>query len=418
MKQQHPFSLVIFIVFFFIILFPFPTFSKEKHSSKQPIFHVFSDFESGAVKNLHLRKDGAFGFAIPEEPGGDEYLWFHFKIQFNEKLTPEFVIENAADAHQSGRRWRITRPVFSTDGKNWIRAEYGKYPPWSKRLHDLWKPVFRFKSPVTSETLWVAYFYPYSISMLQSFLSEVADHPYTAIKKMGNSEEGRDILLIEIGKNAESAKVPKKTIWVICREHPGETPASFVCEGLIKAILQTSAGTRLLEDFTFKIVPMLNVDGVAHGYYYHNSRGINLALDWEKFYSKEARLVRDLFADDMKQSSPQLMLNLHSSNDPQKGHFFLEIPENKLDGNDAEFQRMLLETMGGGHPQLQGHAPVRLWNIPGITGNALYSEYGTYCLYVESNYSRGADGSIVTPESLRGVGASLIESLAKVLGEK
>ncbi|RJP75898.1 MAG: hypothetical protein C4524_10945, partial [Candidatus Zixiibacteriota bacterium] len=81
----------------------------------------------------------------------------------------------------------------------------------------------------------------------------------------------------------------------------------------------------------------------------------------------------------------------------------------------AGLQKALFQAADGNHPQIQGRAPVRLLDLPGITGNALSREYGTYCLYLESNYSRGADGSPVTPESLRGTGLALAQALAEVL---
>ncbi|HDH56984.1 MAG TPA: hypothetical protein ENF16_00065, partial [Bacteroidetes bacterium] len=81
-----------------------------------------ADFEQGRAANVHLRKDGAIGFSIPSEPGGDEYLWFFFKVAIKKQQKPEFVLENAAGAHQTGKRWKITKPFASTDGRNWIRT--------------------------------------------------------------------------------------------------------------------------------------------------------------------------------------------------------------------------------------------------------------------------------------------------------
>lgn len=112
----------------------------------------------------------------------------------------------------------------------------------------------------------------------------------------------------------------------------------------------------------------------------------------------------------------RLMINLHSSNDPTKGHYFLIMSESELKPIDVKFQRSIFRAVNGIYPQLQGHSPVMLWDLlPGITANALYRHYGVYCLYLESNYSRGADGSMVTPESLRETGAALVEALAQVL---
>jgi len=402
---------------------------KCRSESTSPLFS--SDFEGGAGINFHVRNDGAIGFTIPEEPGGDsieypsrtvpgEYLWFYFRVVGDGKKPLEFVVENALGAHQTGWRWKITRPVFSTDGRTWIRAQHSRYSfvrhrLWKRGIKLFGKPEFRFRAPMTAETLWVAYCYPYTDSDLKRLMDQIGNEPGVTFSTIGKSEEGRDISRIHISKSAGGTSETNQQIWVVCREHPGETPASFICEGMIQALLKHPAGKRLREVYGFSFIPILNVDGVAHGYYYHNAHGVNLAFDWEEFRSIEARTVRDVVAKDIEKGAMRMMINLHSANDPTKGHYFLEMSESELSPTDREFQRRIFRTSNGIYSQLQGHSPVSLWDVPGITANALYHHYGVYCLYLESNYSRGADGSMVTPESLRETGAALVQALAQVL---
>ena len=60
------------------------------------------------------------------------------------------------------------------------------------------------------------------------------------------------------------------------RAHPGESNASWVAQGAIDFLLSDAEeAKRLRRDFVFKIVPMLNPDGVIHG----NHR-CNLAVRW------------------------------------------------------------------------------------------------------------------------------------------
>jgi len=368
-----------------------------------------TDFESGAAQNLHVRPDGSIAFSITPDPGGPEYLWFYFRVSGATEKPPEFVIENAAKAHQSGERWNITRPVFSADGITWLRAEKASYIREFSLSQPLGKPVFRFTSPIAAETLQVAYCYPYTRTTLDAFLGTIGPR-IAGISSIGKSEEQREIPCFRIG-----AEAPEKArIWVICREHPGETPASFVLEGMAQALLDHPAGWRLMDHFSFTFVPMLNVDGVTRGYYYHNAKGVNLARDWVAFSSAEVRALKDALEPVARKGALQLVINLHSSNDPGKGHFFLEMPSSKLKKEDAERQRSLFDAADGNHPQLNGKSRVNLLDLPGITGNALYRDYGVYCLYLETNYSRGADGSIVTPRSLREVGLALTQALAEV----
>jgi len=60
--------------------------------------------------------------------------------------------------------------------------------------------------------------------------------------------------------------------------HPGETPASFLLNGIINFLTsEKSEQARILrERFVFKIIPMLNPDGVYRGYYRLDTKCQNL----------------------------------------------------------------------------------------------------------------------------------------------
>lgn len=70
----------------------------------------------------------------------------------------------------------------------------------------------------------------------------------------------------------------KPTVFISSRVHPGETPASFVLEGIWKFLTNENSHQArvLLDNFVFKIVPMLNPDGVYRGYYRLDTLGQNL----------------------------------------------------------------------------------------------------------------------------------------------
>jgi murein tripeptide amidase MpaA len=95
------------------------------------------------------------------------------------------------------------------------------------------------------------------------------------IGKIGHSFGGLNIPLVTITDNVieEDAAFNnnlryqrKKIIFVEARIHPGESNSSYMAEGFIR-YLCSEACSFLREQAVFKIVPMMNPDGVTIGNY-------------------------------------------------------------------------------------------------------------------------------------------------------
>ena len=60
----------------------------------------------------------------------------------------------------------------------------------------------------------------------------------------------------------------KPYIFLTCRVHPGESNASWIMKGTIEHLLSDSDdAVALRQVYIFKIIPMLNPDGVINGKY-------------------------------------------------------------------------------------------------------------------------------------------------------
>jgi len=73
----------------------------------------------------------------------------------------------------------------------------------------------------------------------------------------------------------------RKGIVIMSRVHPGETGASYMMKGFIDYLSGPTLDAKILRDnFVFKIVPMLNPDGVINGSYRCNLSGVDLNRCW------------------------------------------------------------------------------------------------------------------------------------------
>ena len=76
---------------------------------------------------------------------------------------------------------------------------------------------------------------------------------------------GLEIPLVKIGNTNKSYK---PIIFIIARQHSGETHSSFVIHGFINFLLsQEQLANKLREILNFWIIPMANPDGVVLGNY-------------------------------------------------------------------------------------------------------------------------------------------------------
>jgi len=75
----------------------------------------------------------------------------------------------------------------------------------------------------------------------------------------------------------------KRYVFISARVHPGETPASFTFNGLLRFLLdkEDPRSIAFRDNFVAVLVPMLNPDGVSRGHYRMDTYGLNL----NRFYT-------------------------------------------------------------------------------------------------------------------------------------
>ncbi|CAN0031838.1 unnamed protein product [Laminaria digitata] len=92
-----------------------------------------------------------------------------------------------------------------------------------------------------------------------------------------------DLLTITAPEGEPGARPFRDRKWVFmsARVHPGETPAQFIIHGAIDFLTSESPRAKALRaNVVFKIVPMLNPDGVVNGNYRCSYLGFDLNRHW------------------------------------------------------------------------------------------------------------------------------------------
>ncbi|MCI4626947.1 MAG: M14-type cytosolic carboxypeptidase [Candidatus Magnetoovum sp. WYHC-5] len=217
-------------------------------------------------------------------------------------------------------------PVYSYDEVNWYRLDESEV---SELEGYTWHILKKFEKPA----VWLARFYPYSTNDLNKYLTKIKSNVNVRLSAIGKTRQNHPICMITI-TDFTNPDVNKKRVWIHARTHPGETPPSFLLEGLIDYLLANTTDSKTaLSKLIFTIVPMQNVDGVMAGNYRSNTDGDNLEVMW--YYDPynpsqiDAGSPLEVVAlhetiQRLISSGPQftIALNLHSANTSANRHAF------------------------------------------------------------------------------------------------
>ena len=115
---------------------------------------------------------------------------------------------------------------------------------------------------------------------------------YLSLKKnnnINNNNLGNNNINININ-NTNSSQIidDRQAVIIIARQHPGETVGSYVIQGCIDFLMGNSEeAKKLREIYLFKIVPMMNPDGVLVG----NSRTSFAGCDLNRRWGKPSEII-------------------------------------------------------------------------------------------------------------------------------
>lgn len=226
---------------------------------------ISQHFDSGAIEVVQADNARQIDLNLRADSHADIRQWFHFRLQGarDEACTIRFL--NAGKAAYP-RGYNGYQVAASYDTENWFRVP---------TTFD--GEVMTVTHTPELDSVYYAYFEPYSWERHLRLLGEVAESPIARVHDIGTTVDGRDMNLVVIGNPAA-----EKKIWVIARQHPGETMAEWFVEGLMDALLDNAnpISRKLLQRAAFYIVPNMNPDGSARGNLRTNAAGANLNREW------------------------------------------------------------------------------------------------------------------------------------------
>ena len=233
--------------------------------------HISTAFDSGAIEVLSLADHRNIQLNIRSDNASAFTQWFHFSLHGAAGLPVVLHFMNAGQcAYAKG--WQDYAVLASLDRQHWFRIET-----------QFDGQVMTAQTTPAAQCIYFAYFAPYSWEQHLDMLAVATASPYVQQERLGASVLGRDISLLRI-TDAESA-VPladRKRVWVIARQHPGESMASWFVEGLLERLLDAavSVARALRQRCVFHVVAHMNPDGAVLGNLRTNAAGANLNREW------------------------------------------------------------------------------------------------------------------------------------------
>ena len=250
-------------------------------------------FDGGNIV-VHDTKDPEhIRVSIRKDNASDFYQWFYFRLTGAKNKACNIYFENAEDAAFTGG-WEGYSACASYDRETWFRVNT-----------DYKDGELIINHTPELDNIYYAYFAPYSMDRHLDLIAEVTTHPDVSLRVLGTSVEGQSLDCVSIGEG-------DKTIWVIARQHPGETMAEWWMEGFLARLLDDDDPiSRVMRSKArFHIIPNMNPDGSRHGNLRTNHAGANLNREWNKASVQSSPEVYHTIKA-MDQDNPDLCLDVH-----------------------------------------------------------------------------------------------------------
>ncbi|XP_067292827.1 cytosolic carboxypeptidase 2 isoform X1 [Pseudorasbora parva] len=271
---------------------------------EEPTLAFESRFESGNLQKAVQVGQHDYELTLRTDLYTNKHTqWFYFRVRnMRAGISYRFTIINLMKS--SSLYGAGMRPLLYSEHAAWLKRE-GWYRAGTniryyrnnteqdgKALYSL---TWTLEFPYDGDTCYLAHCYPYTYSNLQHYLHEVISDPvraaYCKLRVLCRSLAGNAVYVLTVTSPSTSLaeRKAKRAVVVTARVHPGETNSSWMMQGFLEFLLSDLPDACLLREiFVFKVIPMLNPDGVVVGNYRCSLTGRDLNRNYRS-------LLRDSF---------------------------------------------------------------------------------------------------------------------------
>ncbi len=251
--------------------------------------------------------------------GGPETLWFAFRLRREDGADLPIGSVNLVLRHFGNMlgkaRAETIRPVFRLAGEDWDRFGVG----CTETLPD-GQPQATWTLDVPAAYVDVAICYPYGMPEVEALVRESGG--YWRADTIGVSQGARP--LVRLSNSLGTPGSDRPGLYVVGRQHSGETPGSWVLDGFLREIASHGEKAPLVW-----AVPLTNIDGVEQGDYGKDNFPYDLNRAWGRPAMRHEVLV---FQRDVERwrhrCQPALALDFHAPGMAEADgcYFFLPNP--------------------------------------------------------------------------------------------
>ncbi len=227
---------------------------------------ISSQFDGGNIECPDSSDAKSVRLRIREDNQSEFYQWFYFRAANVKNIDCQYAITNAKGAAYTDG-WNEYRAVASYDREYWFRVE---------TEFDGEQLIIKHNS--SHDQVYYAYFAPYSMERHADLIALAQSSGMCQAETLGETIDGQAIDCLRFGEVAAG----RKTIWMVARQHPGESMAEWWMEGLVSRLIDdTDAVVKsILQKAVIYLVPNMNPDGSRRGHLRTNAVGTNLNREW------------------------------------------------------------------------------------------------------------------------------------------